>query len=278
MQDERGPRSGTGIMLAIIILLIGLVAFLAGRQIEADYGEVLREAGLVIIGTVLVTYCYEFVLRRQHDAALLTLIERRLVGNAPEFGLLSIARRPDFGAMFDQLSAEDELLWLDTYCPVQRDYQGQLVAAVQRGAHIKMLAIDPDCVTAGLRANEIAKKFGYNPARFTNEARGNLENFKMIFESVPLRDRVRVEVRLYDDLPCAPLYIRTHRGHPQTAFSSYFLSAPSFDRPHIEWGVASGGFLEDFYAYFQSKWERHESDRFDLGAAEPENIVRNPAA
>ena len=77
----------TGILVALLILAVGVILILFGHQLEGTPGELTREAGVVLIGTVLVTYVYEFVLRRQHDRYVLRLVADSVVINGPQYGL-----------------------------------------------------------------------------------------------------------------------------------------------------------------------------------------------
>src|SRR4051812_25484411 len=93
-------RDPLGLAVGVIILLLGWVAFSNSHHIPGGAGEIVGEAGLVLIGTVLVTYVYEYVLRRQHDAHLLELVENRLVSNGPRYGLSGIRDQVNFSALF----------------------------------------------------------------------------------------------------------------------------------------------------------------------------------
>jgi hypothetical protein len=265
MNEDRPGQTVHGLLLGTVIFLIGIVLVAFGHQMSAEHGgEVINEAGFVVIGTVLVTYCYEYVLRRQHDRYLVDLIERSLIADAPKFGLVRFHGRFNFGSLFDDLEPGDELLWFDTYCPDQPNYLAQLRSAVHRGASVKLLAVTPDSQVARLRAKEIDPVRGFSVKRFQDEARGNLETLRDALACEDAKVRERVQVRLYDDLPCVPMYIRVHAGRPHTAIQSFFLRNPSFDRPHLEWRAASGGTLYDLYDYFVAKWEKFQEQGFDL--------------
>ena len=265
MNNDRAGHTAHGLLLGAVILLTGVVLVAFGHQMPADHGgEVINEAGFVIIGTVLVAYCYEYVLRRQHDRYIVDLVEGSLIADAPKFGLVRIHGRFNFRSLFDNLEPGDELLWFDTYCPDQPNYLAQLRYAARRGASVKLLAVKPDSLVARLRAKEINPCRGFSVKRFQDEARGNLETLRDALAAEEAAVRERVQVRLYDDLPCVPMYIHVRSGRPHAAIQSFFLRDPSFDRPHLEWSGASGGTLYDLYDYFVAKWAKFEHDRFDL--------------
>jgi hypothetical protein len=64
-----------------------------------------------------------------------------------------------------------------------------------------------------------------------------------------------LEVRLYDDLPCIPMYIQKRGGVPIRGFTGYFLSHASERFAHARWGFADKGMLQYFAEYFDNKWD-----------------------
>jgi hypothetical protein len=231
--------------------------------IEGPQGKIIGEAGLVLIGTVLVTYVYEFALRRQHDHHLLQLVENCLVSNGPKYGLSGIKDELEFSKLFETLEKGDELLWLDTYCPDER-FLGALELALKRGAKVHMLAVNPNAEVAKYRANEIEKRFGLSYDHFREEAAGQIAKLKDVLSDLPKAFRRNMELRTYDDLPCAPMYIHIRNGRPSTAFTSYFLGAPTFAEPHLKWEGSPDGFIWKFRTYFDAKWKRHANDAVEL--------------
>lgn len=260
VRDKIRITDPLGTAIGVIIVLVGWIAFLEGPKIHGAPGEIVSEAGLVLIGTVFVTYVYEFVLRRQHDAHLLELVENCLVSNGPKYGLSGIRDQLDFSRVFERLAKGDELLWLDTYCPDQR-FLDALRAALDRGAQVRMLAVEPDAEVARYRSLEIRKGYGYGPVRFRGEAEGQIEKLKEVLADVPENLHQNMHLRLYSDLPCAPMYIHLREGRPSTAFSSYFLGEPTFRQPHLEWEGSPEGFIWEFYAYFEAKWKSNAPDQ-----------------
>ena len=213
-----------GITIGLLILALGLILFLSGRALHSQLGEIIQEAGLVIIGTVLVTYVYEATLRRQHDHHLLELVEDCLVSNGPKYGLSGIEDEVVWTKLFEKLGEGDELWWLDTYCPDQR-FIGAMRVALLRGAKVRMLAVKPEAEVTGYRAQEIETRFGFSEERFREEAAGQIARLKEVLSDVPTGLRDHMELRIYTDLPCAPMYIHIRDSRPSTAFTSYFLGA-----------------------------------------------------
>jgi hypothetical protein len=123
---------------------------------------------------VAVTLAYDLWLRPQHDRDILELVEASLIKDGPRFGLMSIERRIDYREIFDSLTRGDELLWLDTYCP-GRDFLDPLRNALERGASVAMLAVEPNSLSADFRGKEMTTS---QPEEFRAEVAGFIELIK----------------------------------------------------------------------------------------------------
>lgn len=274
----RRPNFGDalGRAIALIILLTGVVLILLGHQswIWASSREVFVEAGYVLIGTVLVTFVYDAVLRRHHDEQMLSVLESSLVGGATRQGLIGVYEQLSFRRLFVNLKRGDTLLWLDTYCPDFPNFQEEFLDAIERGATVKMLAIRPDAQTLLMREREINRDYGYS-GNASAEAALQIARLRKILisrdemneiSSVPI-SREQFDLRLYNDLPCIPMYLHLRKGSAYTGFTSYFLGAPSFREPHLKWKNVADGFLQKFVDYFNQKWERASGASVCLNAS-----------
>jgi hypothetical protein len=73
LPPSNGFSYGTGVQrIGLFVLAIGVILILGGLLREANdshdvFGSIMREAGVVVVGTVLVTFLLESVLRRDHD-------------------------------------------------------------------------------------------------------------------------------------------------------------------------------------------------------------------
>ena len=211
------------------------------------------------------SFVYEYVLRRHHDESLLKFITNSLVTNGPKYGLVSIVERLDFGALFDRLErVRHAAVVRHLLSRCAKNTQEHLLSAIQRGATVHMLAIRPKSEAAKWRANEIKKKFGYSFPRFAEEASNQIEKLKEVLEGSTSEVSQRVKLRLYDDLPCIPMYIHLRGNRPDVAFTSYFLGNPTFSEPHLKWTVTTDGFLRKLYDYFLAKWEAHSDNEVEL--------------
>jgi hypothetical protein len=186
------------------------------------------------------------------------LFAQRVKLRIPDAGLggfLGVIPKMDFEGVFEKLEPEDELLWLDTYCPSLRSSEDAMFDAVDRGARIQMLAIDPSAPSCAARAEEI-QEAGFTETMFRNEATQGLAHIRGYAGERPIvTPRGILEVRLYDGLPCIPMYVALRDGRPQVGYSSFFLTRATFHEPHIVWGPETpNGFLERFVEYFRHRW------------------------
>jgi hypothetical protein len=245
----------TGNLTGLVVLLVGLVVVVIGRDAGGTYGDIGSEIGYVLIGTVTVAYLYELTLRRRHDADFLELLHEGLLPGSIDYGLVGVHPRVDFGGLVEPLRKGDELLWLDTYCPDQAQIERGLRNALESGATIRMLAIDPRSDLAALRADEIRPELGYTPEQFADEAQVQLDHLWSVVRQLTPDLRRGITVRLYRDLPCVPMYLHS-RGSNRGGYTGFFLRDPTFDQPHLEWRFTDTGFFPKLVEYFEQKWDR----------------------
>ncbi len=272
-------------VLLLLIVAVGIIFLIAADKAEGTLASVLREAGIVTIGTVMVSLVYEFVLRREHDKQLLQVVEDCLIPKAGEYGLSGIEPL-DFAELFGRIEESQQLLWLDTYCPDldNPEVQDALKEALSRRAVIKMLVIDPDSATAEARAREIAAP-GYRAEEFQSDARHNLMIVHGILADLSQDCAERLEVRTYTGLPCAPIYLRVKDGQPIEGWSSYFLTLPTYKSAHLYWGRAPavtrklsagpGLGLRAFQNYFEKKWDAAGDWPTGRSGSEPTRVVED---
>jgi|ERR1035441_151492 hypothetical protein len=186
------------------------------------------------------------------------LFAQRVKLRIPDAGLggfLGVIPKMDFEGAFENLEPGDEMLWLDTYCPSLRSSEDAIFDAVGRGARVQMLAIDPGAPNCAARAEEI-QEAGFTESMFRNEATQGLAHIRGYASGrAKVIPRGTIEIRLYDGLPCIPMYVALRDGRPQVGYSSFFLTRATFHEPHVVWGPEPpGGFLERFVEYFRHRW------------------------
>jgi len=256
-------------LIGALLLCLGVILLLSSYLFDGIASDIFHEAGLVLVGTIIVAYIFEFGFRRHHAKVVCDIIAATVVPDAPAHGLQRIVPRMSFQEIFDRLSKGDELLWLDTYCPEQANFQRSLRRAVERGAQIRMLAIEPKCDNARARAEEIYPQHGYTYEAFRDEAKSNISHIADAFtdlrgDALDEVDSSSLRMRLYNDLPCIPMYVIRHKGKPVCGYTSFFLRDPSFEQPHLEWTQARDSLLDDFIAYFEHKWEKSQASEKNL--------------
>jgi hypothetical protein len=257
------PPSRTAKMLRIsttlVFLLLGVGSYLAAAVVEPGTARtILQSVGGFLIGTVVVGYAYQYFLGEETEnrtvAKLDDVLSQKLddiFPGAARYGFAGFATEVP-RTLFNGLHSGDELLWLDTYSPDLRLFVRQLCEAVHRGADIRMLVIDPEAETAGLRACEIVD-VGYDTGSFSDDTRDFLA--VLTKAAADLDDAPgSLEIRCYSDLPCIPMYLRMHEGQAIDGITGYFLSEPSFDTVHIKWSSTPTGMLGGFQKYFEHKW------------------------
>lgn len=279
-----------GIAVVIGAALLWLVAPTLGGYVGGQaFTESLRALALAAIPAILVVQYDHYRTIREVGEDIEDTLDVLIAGRL-RYGLARIHHRLDYSALFAELLPTDELLWLDTYCPLDEGYYNSMKAALRRGAHVKILTIAPHCDNARNRAMEITA--GFLPEgddeleqddnvfheRFEEEVERFVAHLLDVLEDLEKKPaakvRERAEVRMYDDLPCVPMYIIRARGQdsatanvspgrPRRGFSSMFLAHPTANFPHFEWNPTDiqGGFaLEALARYFDEKWERHKGD------------------
>ena len=269
------------ISTTIIFLLIGLGAYLFAVVVGPGAPEVvLQSIGGFLIGSVVVSYAYEYFLHEETEnrtiAKLDDLLGRRVDGifpGAAQYGFDGFATEAPRNS-FDALEAGDELLWLDTYSPDLMLFVPKLQSALERGAIVRMLMIDPRADTTRMRAEEIAEA-GYNPSHF---AEGATNFFDIVVNAAKEISSLKgkLEIRRFSDLPCVPMYLRLRDGHPISGVTGYFLSEASFNAVHIRWSAASGGMLAGFHRYFERKWTCYPAAFDSSGADRADDRTARP--
>jgi len=252
------------ISTTLVFLLAGIGAYLAAAAIGSGTAEaILQSVGGFLIGTVVIGYAYQYFLGEETENRTIAKLDEVLSQRIDEYfpgachygfdGFATEVPR----TVFDDLGEGDELCWLDTYSPDLRLFVRPLCKAVRRGAHLRMLVIDPNSKAAALRATEITE-VGYEISSF----REDTIDFLAVLEraAADLKDSPgTLEVRCYQDLPCIPMYLRLRDGAATTGITGYFLSEPSFDTVHIKWHSTPTGMLAGFQRYFEHKWSHAAS-------------------
>lgn len=226
----------------------------------------MSEIGIFISASVFVHLLYFLFIKKEEIKSIQDLkIQFRdetriamesVVHGINKWGLVRFHDKINYSNLFEQLQDGDELLWLDTYCPHIHGSSSSIKQALQRGAKIKMLVIDPGNEAVRWRAQEIADPYYAKEENFRNDVR----RFIQFIESQKLPDRQSLQYRTYGDLPGQPLYIIIKNNGSLKVYSSFYIGVASADLVHIEWtsGAEDGGLAKYYCEYFRRKWERWE--------------------
>jgi len=283
-------RGRDRVLLTVLVLgilaLIGVVLLvLSETYVSSDpWKTLLNVLGGFLAISVMASFLYSVVLQPQEQevraAELRRLLDEKidpLLHRQNAHGLAGFQSALAISKLFDDLNPGQTLWWLDTYAPGPQLWVPHLRDALVRGARIKMLVINPDCPNARNRASELGS--GYKPERFKSEA--NLMIRDLLDVQVSGNNSKALELRWYEDLPCAPIYIIARGKDPVVGYTSFFLGKPTgVDFPHLRWEPAEHGFLDMFMRYVEEKWERNGNNQMDksgqcvskaVGSSKPSN-------
>jgi hypothetical protein len=192
--------------------------------------------------------------------------------NLDSYGLSSISERVEPAQILDRLSTGDLLWILDTYDPTTGTWLTSLEKALDRGVSVRILSLTASGPLAEMRAME-AFACGFNGKEAVDHYRSGSEHAKRVLcclkEKIAKVDQTKgalLEVRHYDDLPCAPMYLVERGGAFVWGYSSYFLREPtSFGFPHFEWRRSEREFGARLLHYVKHKWKNAQQPGFSKG-------------
>jgi hypothetical protein len=260
---------------AIAVFAIGVAVYIYGGTLgNTLWKELLTSLGGVVASVIAVTFLMEIIFGDDrydqlvanvlNEEAVLAKIQRTvtdgLVPGAQAHGLVGIDEAVDFKGLFSDLREGDELLWLATY--IETDFDDVLSAALDRHATVRMLVIDPESSCLSMRADELSE---YYSAHYRVQTEAFLDRLRRR-EKQATEDykAVRLEVRTYDDLPNASVFIVRRGGKPFEARTGFYIGQPIVRTPHLQW--REGNMLGYFNEYFEEKWKRATSRASVTGA------------
>ncbi|WBB68597.1 hypothetical protein [Micromonospora sp. WMMD812] len=123
-------------------------------------------------------------------------------------------------------------------------------AALQHGAQVQLLLLDPDCTAAQQRSEELERQRVNVP----RQIRANLRHLAAFQQSLPPELKPRLQVRIYDASPSIQLY----QWDGQALISFFPIGKLSFNVPQLEVDMDSpwGGFV---HARFEELWEHEQA-------------------
>jgi hypothetical protein len=270
----------------VLCLAVGVGAFMLGSHIAESHnaplallGEVLKELGRLFGIIVVLGLVYEEIQRRQLleeftkaiGAQISAVVRATTFEDLPSvqrIGLTAVRAKMDFENLFKELDAGDELLWLDTFNPKVGAWGPDLKEAVQRGATVQMMIIDPDSALVDMRGNEV--EVDYEDSSYKEELNHFIEHLRHVKKGLKTHGD-GLKLMIYNNLLGCPIYIVRRDGAPIKGYSSLYLNAGTGrDFPHFEWELNGDNcMLKSLEAYFLRKIEKATEDGAVSGEPSP---------
>ncbi|MFK3979058.1 DUF5919 domain-containing protein [Micromonospora sp. NPDC050397] len=123
-------------------------------------------------------------------------------------------------------------------------------AALEQGAQVQVLLLDPDCAAAQQRTDELEKQRVDVP----RQIKENLRHLYAFWSALDVQLRSRMQVHVYDASPSIQLY----QWDGQALISFFPIGKLSFNVPQLEVDMASpwGEFV---HARFEELWGHHQA-------------------
>jgi hypothetical protein len=240
------------IFIAIIILIFSIFVFGDhGSHANTNVAELLGTIGIGVLAALVTTVVDRSVSARDLESRI-TRNFRDAAGVAESLSDLGVVRaypRLDFGAIFRAAHRGETVSWLDTYCPRQNEFVDDVIGALQRGVSVRMLVIDPASDNAHYRDQELEGTVDTGAGW-----RGGLDTFIGKMAAIADRHYGKFEIRLYQDLPCVPMYLVGRAPRARRGYFSIFLIRTTAQCQHLE--LQGGEWLADMAKYFEAKWAR----------------------
>ena len=261
MKNEANSHRGQVVTLvSVIIFLMGASLIIVSFFVVEPWKTILSGVGGFLIISVLMPYAYEVTLKARDTEERIVELKRILdekidqsLSGSFRRGLVSFDAEINFTKLFNELNNGDVLWWLDTYAPDHKRFIEHLQEALNRGVIVNFMVLHPNSDNCRYRAGEIVDGI-YDYDRFSAELRRFWEDVKSC--KPPANSGGKVNMCLYSDLPCIPMYLVSRAEHPIYAYTSFYLRKPTGYRfPHIRW--EKGEMLSHFYDYIKFKWERN---------------------
>lgn len=261
---ERRPATAPVVLVGLGAALV-VVALVAGRA----WSEVLLDAGTVLLTVGGVGLLLDAGLARWRGSWPVEA-QRPPVPAPPaprddQLGLVGVREELDAVDVLRGVRPGQELWWMDTFPLTLAGDLDAIHKALDAGVRVRLLVLDPKSPALASRLREIRHHYGLSPMDLRRSFDTLVHQLRALGELDPVVAE-RLEVRVYDGLPGAPIYLvlgppaaaedpAADPGAPQVlrAFSSYFLLDASQDMPYLEW--RDGPFAARLHAYARHKWE-----------------------
>ncbi|GAA1772292.1 DUF5919 domain-containing protein [Kocuria aegyptia] len=262
-EPRRRPGAAPAVLLGLGAALV-VLALVAGRA----WSEVLLEAGAVLLTVGGVGLLLDAGLARWRGSAPVEAQRPPVPAPPParddQLGLVGVREELDAVDVLRGVRPGQELWWMDTFPLTLAGDLDAIHRALAAGVRVRLLVLDPKSPALASRLREIRHHYGLSPMDLRRSFDTLVHQLRALGELDPVVAE-RLEVRVYDGLPGAPIYLVL--GSPAAAedpvadpgapgvlraFSSYFLLDASQDMPYLEW--RDGPFAARLHSYARHKW------------------------
>ncbi len=249
-------------LVILLVFLGGFLCLVISRQIQNQLFSLILDlvGGFLVVGIpleILRELFFEEANRASFVAQVSQVFDDKIDAEliqARKIGLNRIENSLPIKKIFDELQPGDTLWWLDTFSPGHKTWIDYAKRAVQRGASLNMLILDPNSPFCAMRAKEIGELF--TSESFIAELSLFIADFKEFQRNLNKQKKLlgHMEILLYNDLLGVPCYIVTRADKPIYAYSSMYLAKPTgVDFPHFYWN--QGPMCEILFDYVKKKYD-----------------------
>ncbi|MHC5558699.1 hypothetical protein [Kocuria sp. U4B] len=181
-----------------------------------------------------------------------------------QHGLAGVHEELDVVDVLRGVAPGQELWWMETFPLTLAGDLDAIHKALRTGVRVRLLLLDPKSPALAARLRDIRHRYGLSPMDLRRGFDTLSHQLKVLGGTDPAVAE-HLEVRVYDGLPGAPLFLvldgaapgGAQDGEPARqvvrAFSSYYLLDASQDMPYLEW--RDGPFADRLRAYVEHKWD-----------------------
>jgi hypothetical protein len=212
-------------------------------------GGVAVTIGLFMLGPTI----FEGLRAKVDPKLLVTEIANRLAPSGA-YGLRKYIPPVEYSELVGLAQPGATVTLHDTLIPDIANSLPRIESLIRDGVTFKIMIAHPDSAVAQMRAAEIGPEWDYDDA-FRPGIIAYFHHLRSIAKQLPESLKDRLQVRVYDTLPCMPIYIIDNPGTDNDAlFHGFFLCKASVEAPHVEFSNVDGSLYETFSTYVSEKW------------------------
>jgi len=264
-------RIGT-IFISVVIVFVGIILvllpFLPNAEKSPIFG-VLSNLGIAMIPAGVVAVAYEFLLRDSFVEEMRQQLSISLANQFEYFSRVEEAGIINIHDMFpttdvaSRFSSAKSIFIVQTWIPDIIPLLRSIENAINNGASIRILLMDPDSELAKVRSIEL----GYSSFDVaSNNINTNIEELRRFSSRLSVQNKL--EVRMYDATPVA-----CYHQYDDTAFVGfYWRNTPAIQGPQIEFKVGNSSFCNVVLSHVGDLWENSNTMELKHSIISKENI------